>query len=107
MKNRLALIMIFALGCSNGKKNDAKHLSHTIQIAQMRFIPSQIEVEVNDTIVFISKDIVPHDITEASEKKWSSSVLNNGSSWTLIVQDSADFYCSIHPMMKGSIKIKL
>lgn len=79
---------------------------HTIEIKQMRFEPAELIVQKGDTVVWVNHDIVPHDVTEESTKSWSSSLMPVGKSWRLVVTHSADYYCSIHVVMKGKLVIE-
>ena len=79
---------------------------YIVQIEQMKFFPSDISVNVGDTIMWVNNDMVAHDITEEKNKSWSSSLLQPGKSWKLVVKEGADYYCSIHVVMKGSFRIK-
>ncbi len=78
---------------------------HVVEVRQMAFVPSSISVRKGERITFINRDIVMHDITEG-KKAWQSHPLATGKSWTLTVTRSADYYCSIHPVMKGKIIVK-
>ena len=80
---------------------------HTVEIKGMKFIPNHIEVDRGDTIVFVNKDFVPHDVTEEATRKWSSSILQSGDSWVLIADESLDYFCSLHIVMKGRIRVRL
>ena len=75
---------------------------YTVTIAQMKFDPAVLKVKKGDTVVFNNQDIVTHDITEVN-KKWNSKLLPANESWKMAVTGSADYFCTIHPMMKGSI----
>lgn len=77
-----------------------------VEISQMAFKPDMITVDRGDTITFVNHDLVAHDVTEEITKAWTSSPLQNGDAWTLVVQASADYYCSIHPVMKGKIIVQ-
>ena len=79
---------------------------YIVQIEQMKFFPSDISVNAGDTIMWVNNDMVAHDITEEKNKSWSSSLLQPGKSWKLVVKEGAGYYCSIHVVMKGSFKIK-
>ena len=80
--------------------------TYTVEIVQMKFSPAEINVKKGDQIVFVNRDMVAHDVTEESAKKWTSSVLQSGESWTLLVAESSKYYCSIHAVMKGSIVVE-
>ena len=79
--------------------------NHVIEIKGMAFNPALITVHKGDRITFLNHDIVTHDITEA-KKGWKSAPLPVGKSWSLTVNQSASYYCSIHPVMKGKIIVK-
>jgi plastocyanin len=98
----LGIVLVLAGACSGSI--DSKHQTHTVVISQMKFNPSELVVHLQDTVIFINNDIVSHDVTEAN-KKWSSNVLANGMSWRLVINEEADFYCTIHSMMRGKLRV--
>lgn len=69
----------------------------------MAFSPAWITVNKGDTVVFINRDPVDHDITEEDRKLWSSSPLHPGQSWSKVITGSANYFCSLHVVMKGKI----
>jgi plastocyanin len=79
---------------------------HVVEIKQMKFMPADLLVKKGDTVCWINKDITTHDITEEVKKKWSSAPLATGQSWTKIISENASYYCSIHVVMKGKLKIE-
>lgn len=79
---------------------------HTVEIKQMKFIPAELQVSKGDTVVWINHDIVAHDVTEESAKKWTSSLIPSNASWKMVVSQSSDYYCSIHVVMKGKLVVK-
>lgn len=82
------------------------HKVYTVEIKQMKFEPSELVVQKGDTVVWINRDIVAHDVTEESGKAWTSSLMPAGKSWSLAVTKSADYYCSIHVVMKGKLVVQ-
>lgn len=101
----IMLITYFAASC-NSAAPERESQTHTIEIKQMKFVPSEITVQDGDSIVWINKDLVAHDVTEEKTKKWSSSLLQPGNSWKMAIHESADYYCSIHVVMKGKVQVK-
>jgi plastocyanin len=83
-----------------------KPVTHTVEIVQMKFKPAQLTVKSGDKIVFINRDMVVHNVTEASGKSWKSPDLATGKSWSMVATKSADYYCTYHPVMKGKITLK-
>jgi plastocyanin len=80
--------------------------THTVLIKQMKFFPDELNVRKGDKVVFVNRDFVIHDVTEETKKTWSSSPLATDQMWVLIVTESVDYICSIHPVMKGRIVIE-
>ncbi len=91
-----------------GGTSDPDHTAATryVNIAQMAFSPAELTVNKGDKVVFVNNDLVAHDVTEEGSKAWSSSTLQPGQEWTLTITASADYYCTIHPVMKGKIIVR-
>jgi plastocyanin len=70
----------------------------------MKFQPAELSVHQGDTVFWINRDIVAHDVTE-KDKTWASPLLNAGDSWEKVVTKSDAYYCSIHITMKGELKV--
>jgi plastocyanin len=112
---RLSLLSVLVGGCSGPDKRAAPEMqsvpvsiqskTDTVKIVAMKFVPSEITVAKGTTIIFINNDIVTHDITEEANKAWSSNLLAPSKSWSMIPEKSANYYCSIHVVMKGKIII--
>lgn len=86
--------------------DEAKPAMHSVEITQMRFSPEELKVKKGDKVVFVNHDMVTHDITEETKKAWSSSPLAVNQTWVLTVAESANYFCSIHPVMKGKIIVE-
>ena len=83
-----------------------KPTMHVVEIIQMKFYPAELKVKKDDKVVFVNHDLVTHDVTEESKKAWSSSPLTTDQTWILEVKESVNYYCSIHPVMTGSIVVE-
>lgn len=75
----------------------------TVVIKGMVFKPEKLHVQKGDIVVWINKDIVAHNVTDFPENKWTSGTLKGGSSWKKTIDETFEYYCSIHPAMKGKI----
>src|SRR6185503_10840399 len=107
LKNGIYLFgIIFILNSCATETEKITPKVHTIEIKQMKFQPAELIVQKGDTVVWINNDIVAHDVTEESNKSWTSSLMPVGQSWSLVVTQSADYYCSIHVVMKGKLIVK-
>src|SRR5688572_21135362 len=99
------LLGVFLYSCSTDEENPTPK-TYTVEINAMQFQPSELSVQKGDTVVFLNKDMVVHDVTEEKSKAWASSPLSTAQSFSLVVTESANYYCSIHPVMRGKILIK-
>ena len=85
-------------------KNTATY--HTVVIREMKFDPMELKAHKGDTVLWINKDITDHDVTELIEKRWSSSKIPMNKSWSMVVDRSADYFCSIHVVMTGKLQVE-
>lgn len=113
MRNTTILLsIIFLVSCTTPEERakaaekKAGSKSFTVVIQQMQFTPAEIAVNEGDTVIWINRDIVDHNVTEEKNKEWSSSTLPPGKSWNMIVIKDADYLCTIHPVMKGKLTVK-
>lgn len=100
----LLLFILFA-GCTSTPEKTI-YKAHTVEIRQMQFDPAVLSIQKGDTVVWINHDIVAHDATEEAAKLWTSGPLATGQSWSKVVTNSADYYCSIHVVMKGKLLVE-
>lgn len=75
-------------------------------IKQMKFEPAQLKVKKGQTVTWINKDIVEHDVTPFNTKLPNSGVFKPRQSWQLEVDQSFDYKCNLHPTMLGKIIVE-
>lgn len=85
---------------------EPKPAMHSVEITQMKFFPAELTVKKGDKIVFVNRDVLTHDVTEESKKVWNSSPLATNQTWMLVATETVNYYCSIHPVMKGKIIVE-
>lgn len=100
------LCFIFLLNSCTSTPEKAIHKVYNVEIKQMQFQPASLTVQKGDTVIWTNRDIVTHDVTEEKYKRWTSGPLAPGQSWSLVVTKSADYYCSIHLVMKGRLIVQ-
>ncbi|MGB3454483.1 MAG: plastocyanin/azurin family copper-binding protein [Moheibacter sp.] len=77
----------------------------TVVIYQMQFQPANLTVNKGDTVVWINKDLVAHNVTEDPAGSVKSDTLNTGDSFKLVPDHSFNYICSIHPTMKAQLTV--
>jgi plastocyanin len=101
----LFLFVSCLFSCSSAPEK-RKPQTHTVEILQMQFRPAELIVQKGDSVMFINEDLVVHDVTEEKTKAWTSSALPPDKTYTMVVNESAGYYCTIHPVMKGRLVVK-
>ena len=79
----------------------------TVSIENFAFVPAQLTVSPGDTIVFVNKDGAPHTAT-ANGGAFDTGNLASGESGSITVTSAGtfDYFCAVHPAMKGSITVQ-
>ncbi len=101
-------IFLFALlisACSGKEKTSHPH-KHIVMIKAMQFQPAQLKVLKGDTVEFINQDMLVHNVTERKTKAWASDSLSSGDAYSMIVKESVEYFCSLHPVMRGKILVE-
>jgi plastocyanin len=76
----------------------------TIQVVidKLVFSPAEIKAKVGDTIEWVNKDILAHTATVRGD--WDVMIAANKSASVVLKNAGAvEYYCRIHPNMKGQI----
>lgn len=102
----LATMLVFSCDNSGAHDQVASNTRDTVIIKSMQFEPAEMTVASGDTVVWINEDIVAHDVSSAPERTWFSDTLNRGDSFEKVIGDTLSYFCSIHPTMRGKIKLK-
>lgn len=100
------LFFLFLFHSCTSTPEKVIHKQYKVDIKQMQFQPAELTLQKGDTVVWTNHDIVTHDVTEETGKLWTSGPLAPGESWSLVVIESADYYCSIHVVMKGKLIVQ-
>jgi plastocyanin len=102
MRSLLFAMSVMLASC--GEKEVIRR-NHVVEIKNMKFIPGEIDVDKQDTVTFVNLDMVDHDVTEFNRRTWTSGVLKNGAKWSRVMDESVNYFCSIHVVMTGKIKV--
>lgn len=97
------LLLGMSTACSNA---ETPPTVHTVEIKGMKFEPALLIVEKGDSVIWVNKDIVAHDVTEETTEVWSSSKLTSGKSWGMTITKDFDYICNLHKVMQGKLRIK-
>lgn len=82
-----------------------KEHTTTVEIKGMKFNPEMVTVHKGDTVEWVNNDLTTHCVTEKA-KQWASPAIASGSSWKKVVKENTDYFCAIHVVMTGRIKVE-
>jgi len=92
----------------HGSIANEKAASNEVVIDNFSFRPDKLTVAVGTTITWINHDDVPHTVVSADRKTIVSPALDTDEkfSYTFTAMGTNDYYCSVHPHMKGKIIVR-
>ncbi len=96
-------LLLLVSSCNNHKNYIPQN--HVVEIKDMKFQPAELKVHKGDTVTWINKDIVVHDVTE-DNKAWASPPLTTNVSWKKVISKNESYFCSIHVIMKGVLIVE-
>ena len=99
------LLLVFAVKNVQSDEMTSKVTDHQIEISGFAFIPKELKVNAGDTITWINRDIVPHNIFDSTHKKSISPDLATGETYTFVVEIPMLYECGLHPSMKGNLSL--
>lgn len=92
-------------GAEPEQQQTTRPKTDTVVIYQMQFQPANLTVNKGDTVIWINKDMVAHNVTEDPAGSVKSDTLNIGDSFKLVPDHSFNYICSIHPTMKAQLTV--
>jgi len=98
---RIVLVVSVVLGLSVSAR------AETIQVTidKLVFTPVEVNAKVGDTIEWVNKDALVHTAT-ATNGDWNVSIPGNQRGEVVLKKPgAADYYCKLHPNMKGRIVV--
>ncbi len=115
VRNQLAALVLGACCCGLGLPAVAADLSgatkaktYQVEIRNFAFAPHTLTVPVGTRVVWTNRDDEPHLITSAGGMFAPSHALDTSDSYavTFAKPGTYAYYCSIHPMMVGTIIVQ-
>ena len=82
--------------------------TNEITIDNFSFLPATLTVPVGATVTWINRDDVPHTVVSTDKKTIVSPALDTDEkfSFTFTAAGTNDYFCSVHPHMKGKIIVQ-
>lgn len=109
-KSAIAILVILSIalisGCATQQAQPkVESTSNTVTISNFAFIPAELTIKKGTTVTWTNKDAVAHDV---ASKEFKSELLKKGDTFSFTFSEPREYpyQCSIHPSMKGKIKVE-
>ena len=95
-------LMVLAIHTSVAREKQAPN---EITIDNFSFLPQTLTVPVGTKVTWINRDDIPHTVLSVDKTTIVSPALDTDEkfSYTFTVAGTNDYYCSVHPHMKGKV----
>jgi amicyanin len=78
-----------------------------VTIDNFKFNPMQLTVKAGDTVKWVNRDDIPHTVASQTMPFRSKAMDTNDTvSFTFTKPGTYAYFCSLHPMMTGSIVVE-
>ena len=77
----------------------------TVRMVGLRFDPELVTVAKGTEVVFVNDDVTVHTVNGASGGPVDSGQLPPRKAYKLVVNETLDYVCLIHPSMRGRIVV--
>lgn len=98
-------VAVLLASCRRGDSAAAGPRRHVVEISAMAFAPARLEITAGDTVVWINRDLVPHNATGTG---WNTAVMAQHAQEVLVMNETGEaaYRCTLHPVMEGSIAVR-
>ena len=85
----------------------ARAVDTAVNISNFTFNPPQLTVKAGTTVTWTNDDDIPHTVTSKTLVFRSKALDSDDKfSFTFTAPGSFDYFCSLHPMMTGTIVVE-
>ena len=84
----------------------AQPTRHTVVIEGVKYEPETVTAKRGDTVIWVNKDPFPHTVT--AKGAFDSHEIPAGKSWKYTPRKAGEYAyaCTLHPNMKGTLKVE-
>jgi amicyanin len=104
-----ALLIAISLGAAARaqEKAAAAAQSPSVHIDNFSFTPAEITVAPGTTLTWVNGDDIPHTVV-ATNKAFRSKVMDTEQQFSFTFKEPGtyEYFCSLHPHMKGKVIVK-
>ena len=83
----------------------ARAADYTIHIDNFAFTPAALTIKSGDKVTWKNGDDIPHNVVSSDRSAFRSKVMDSGQefSFTFTAAGSFEYFCALHPHMKGVV----
>ena len=87
--------------------SDVRADATIVSIENFTFNPPELTIKAGTTVTWTNADDIPHSVVEDGTK-FRSKALDTGETFSMTFADpgDVDYFCGLHPHMKGKIIVK-
>ena len=102
-----SLVLWAAAAAAGARAGKGPKPEEQVKIGNFSFIPETLTVKAGATVTWVNEDDVPHTVVSTT-KKFSSQVLDTDGKYAHTFTDPGtyEYYCSVHPHMKGKVIVQ-
>lgn len=80
----------------------------TVTMQNIAFSPTSVTVKKGETVKWVNKDTVAHNVTATKGATFKSSTFGQGGSftWKAAKAGTVEYFCSIHPNMTAKLIVQ-
>ena len=104
---RRALVLPAMLGAFGASLAfGAARADETVKIDNFTFSPATLTIQAGSKVTWVNEDDIPHAVA-ASDRSYKSQVLDTDQAFSHTFNEpgSFEYFCSLHPHMKGLIVV--
>jgi amicyanin len=104
-----AVLLAFAsaTGLDRVLAADSAPRTAKVEIKDMKYEPATLTVTVGTTVTWVNVDDMPHTVTDRNRVFRSAGLDTNDSfSYTFTTPGAFDYFCTIHPYMRGKVVVE-
>jgi plastocyanin len=117
LKNKRAILLfsltffdalLFAIASEKKDADTTCTGQNRIEIKDFAFYPQTITVKSGEKITWVNRDEEPHTVVSVGQRFKKSSALDTDQEYTITAgrPGSYAYFCSVHPMMTGTIIVE-
>ena len=101
----IAMMLSIATGATVVAATNKDPVEHMVEIKNMSFHPAELDVRAGDTVTWINRDFVPHNVSPG-DIGWRSPNMVKGEMFSLVVDAGFAYVCTLHrAVMAGTINV--